>query len=81
MDWRLSASTGTKDQIYVSDKKLSKRREPQQSNSSFATAPTFPEFVSYLLATRVAKSHPPRRYIRVKNTFNGVKVDVTIFFI
>ena len=37
-----------------SSEKLKKRKETQQSNSSYATAPTFPEFVSYLLATNVA---------------------------
>lgn len=31
------------------------RTEPQSSNSVYATAPTFREFVSYLLATDVAK--------------------------
>ena len=44
--------------IIISGQKVQtipKRKEPQPSNSSFATAPTFGEFVSYLLATDVAE--------------------------
>ena len=34
---------------------LPNRTEPQSRNSVYATAPTFREFVSYLLATDVAE--------------------------
>ena len=32
-----------------------KRTRPQPNNSTYTTAPTFPEFISYLLATDVTK--------------------------
>ena len=55
-DWILSASTGARESLFLTQMQtIPKRKEPQPSNSSFATAPTFGEFVSYLLATDVAE--------------------------